>query len=164
MSTSRADVAEGLATVLGGAEIVDLRQLSGGASRETWSFAARAADDQRESLILQRQRPGSERDMAVEVAVLRVARSAGVPVAEVVASGPGDDALGAAYMVVRRVDGETIARKILRDEEFARARTVLPGQLGTRAGRAPPAPARRGAGADVRGPGAAVPGGPRSPG
>ena len=130
MSTSRADVAEGLATVLGGAEIVDLRQLSGGASRETWSFAARAADDQRESLILQRQRPGSERDMAVEVAVLRVARTAGVPVAEVVASGPGDDALGAAYMVVRRVEGETIARKILRDEEFARARTVLPGQLG----------------------------------
>jgi aminoglycoside phosphotransferase (APT) family kinase protein len=81
-------------------------------------------------LILQRQRPGSERDMAVEVAVLRVARQAGVPVAEVVASGSGDDALGAAYMVVRRVAGETIARKILRDDEYAAARIALPGQLG----------------------------------
>ncbi len=130
MSTSRADVADGLATVLGGARIVDLQQLSGGASRETWSFVARADDGHDEPLILQRQRPGSERDMAIEVAVLRVARGAGVPVAEVVASGPGEDALGAAYMVVRRVDGETIARKILRDEQFAGARAVLPGQLG----------------------------------
>ena len=130
MSASRADVAEGLATVLGGVEIVDLQQLSGGASRETWSFVARGKDGRDEPLILQRQRPGSERDMAVEVAVLRVARGAGVPVAEVVASSPGDDALGAAYMVVRRVGGETIARKILRDEEFAKARSVLPRQLG----------------------------------
>jgi len=130
VSASRADVAEGLATVLGGVEIVDLQQLSGGASRETWSFVARGKDGRDEPLILQRQRPGSERDMAVEVAVLRVARGAGVPVAEVVASSPGDDALGAAYMVVRRVGGETIARKILRDEEFAKARSVLPRQLG----------------------------------
>jgi aminoglycoside phosphotransferase (APT) family kinase protein len=123
-------VAEGLAAVLGGAEIIDLTQLSGGASRETWSFAAHHADGRVEPLILQRQRPGSERDMAVEVAALRVAREAGVPVAEVVASGSADSALGAAYMVVRRVPGETIARKILRDEQFAEARAALPGQLG----------------------------------
>jgi aminoglycoside phosphotransferase (APT) family kinase protein len=130
VSTSRAEVAEGLARVLGGVDVVDLVQLSGGASRETWSFGARAADGRQEPLILQRQRPGSERDMAVEVAVLQVARQAGVPVAEVVASGSDDDGLAAAYMVVRRVAGETIARKILRDEQYSAARAALPRQLG----------------------------------
>jgi aminoglycoside phosphotransferase (APT) family kinase protein len=123
-------VAEGLAAVLDGADVIDLTQLSGGASRETWSFAARGAGGRDEPLILQRQRPGSERDMAVEVAVLRVAREAGVPVAEVVASGSADDPLGAAFMVVRRVPGETIARKILRDDQYTEARAALPGQLG----------------------------------
>jgi aminoglycoside phosphotransferase (APT) family kinase protein len=68
--------------------------------------------------------------MVVEVAVLRAARDAGVPVPEVVASGSEDGPLGAAFMVVRRVAGETIARKILRDDQYAGARAVLPAQLG----------------------------------
>ena len=33
-------------------------------------------------------------------------------------------------MVLSAVDGETIARKILRDDEFAEAQRLLPGQLG----------------------------------
>jgi aminoglycoside phosphotransferase (APT) family kinase protein len=33
-------------------------------------------------------------------------------------------------MVVRRVPGETIARKILRDDQYTEARAALPGQLG----------------------------------
>jgi hypothetical protein len=40
--------------------------------------------------------------------------------------GPG---LGTAGMVMRRIDGETIARRILRDEQYAPARPLLVGQL-----------------------------------
>jgi len=108
-------------------EVADLRRLTGGASRETWSFTAGG-----ERFVLQRERSGSPRAgaMATEAAMLRAAGAAGVPVATLVsASGePGD--LGAGYLVSRFVEGETIARKILRDDEFASAREVLAADCG----------------------------------
>jgi aminoglycoside phosphotransferase (APT) family kinase protein len=81
-------------------------------------------------LILQRQRAGSERDITLEADVLRVVRATGVPVAEVVASSRDPDVLGAPFMVLTAVPGETIARRILRDDRFAGARAALPSQLG----------------------------------
>lgn len=108
-------------------EVGGLRRLTGGASRETWAFEA--AGDR---FILQRERTGSPRTgaMAIEAAMLRAAADAGVLVPPLVsASGePGD--LGAGYLVSRFVDGETIARKILRDEEFAGARDHLAADCG----------------------------------
>jgi aminoglycoside phosphotransferase (APT) family kinase protein len=53
-----------------------------------------------------------------------------VPVAPVVTCSADLAALGAAYLVMEQVEGETIARKILRDAEFAHARTVLTRQWG----------------------------------
>jgi aminoglycoside phosphotransferase (APT) family kinase protein len=120
-----AELADRLRAVLGAASVTELVQLSGGASRETWRFSADGRP-----LVLQRQRPGSERPMATEVAVLRAAKAAGVPVADVVAASSDPDLLGAPFMVVSAIDGETIARKILRDAEYATARAVLPAQLG----------------------------------
>ena len=64
------DLVDGLAAVLGGAEITGLTRLSGGASRETWRFEADGRP-----LILQRQRDGDVRDMATEVAAVRAAAS-----------------------------------------------------------------------------------------
>jgi aminoglycoside phosphotransferase (APT) family kinase protein len=115
---------EALRTLVGADHVSGLVRLSGGASRETWRFEA----DGRQ-LILQRQRPGADRDMRVEAAVLRAAHQGGVAVPEVVAAGD-DDGIGASYLVLTAVDGETIARKILRDEPFAAARSVLVAQLG----------------------------------
>lgn len=115
---------EGLAAVLGADEIVDLTQLSGGASRETWRFMADGRP-----LIVQRQREGDERDMGVEIAALRAAAVAGVPTAIVVAGSSDPTQLGAAYMVLTDVAGETTPRKILRDERFDGARRALPAQL-----------------------------------
>lgn len=126
-----------LVALLGGdaAEVMieGLRRLSGGASRETWSFDAVTAGGRR-PLILQRLRPGVPPSstgipIAVEAALLRVAATHGVPVAEVVAD-DGGAILGSAGMVVERLDGETIARKLLRDEEFAVARERLGAQVG----------------------------------
>jgi aminoglycoside phosphotransferase (APT) family kinase protein len=127
-----------LAGVLGAHELQGLRRLSGGASRETWAF-----DADGRPLILQRERPGGVASgaMGTEVALLRAAREAGVPVpAVVVFGGDVDDdvrgnavdarALGSSWMVVERIDGETIPRRILRDEEFASARPLLTAQCG----------------------------------
>jgi aminoglycoside phosphotransferase (APT) family kinase protein len=123
------ELASRLGTLLGG-QVSDLTRLSGGASRETWRFVLAGRP-----LILQRQRAGSDRDMTVEAAVLRAARAAGVPAAEVVADSASSDELGAPFLVLSAVEGETIARRILRDDEYEPARRVLAAQLGRAAAR-----------------------------
>lgn len=120
------ELAASLAQVLGAKEVTDLTRLSGGASRETFRFVADGRP-----LVLQRQRGGDVRNMGIEAAVLRAVHAAGVPVPELVASSSDPSQLGAAYMISAAVDGETIARKILRDPEFTAARRNLPTQLGT---------------------------------
>lgn len=116
-----------LAALLGG-EVDGLRRLSGGASRETWALDAGGRP-----LILQRQRSagsGANVPMPTEVAALRAAASAGVPVAAVVADATDGAALGKPAFVVERLEGETIARKLLRDEEYATVRPQLAAQCG----------------------------------
>ena len=86
-----------------GAPVENLRRLSGGASRETWSF-----DCAGRPLILRRDPPGTAKGaMEIEARLLRAAAAAGVPVPEVVASEES-------YIVMTRIEGETIPRKILR--------------------------------------------------
>lgn len=119
------DLAAALAAALGAQQVTDVTRLSGGASRETFRFVADGRP-----LILQRQRSGDTRDMGTEADVVRAAHSAGVPTAALVASSATPSDIGSAYMVLSAVEGETIARKILRDDEFTTARAVLPGQLG----------------------------------
>lgn len=121
---------EALAALLGAEKVTEVRQLSGGASRETYSF-----DADGRPLILQRQRASGLRDFVTESALLREARKAEVPVAEVFvtdadATAEQKDVIGAAFMVVERLAGETIARKILRDDDFAGARPKLAAQCG----------------------------------
>jgi aminoglycoside phosphotransferase (APT) family kinase protein len=122
------ELAGALTGALGG-EVDDLQRLSGGASRETWALTLDG-----EPLVLQRERPGGIRTgggMAAEADLIRAAGAEGVPVAEVVATGSGeDDGLGAPWVVARRVEGETIPRRILRDDEFAGARDRLADQCG----------------------------------
>jgi len=115
-------------TVLVGAEVDGLERLSGGASRETWAFRAAARP-----LILQRRRGGagsSSVSMTTEVAALRAAAAAGVPVPAVVADAADGAALGAPAFVVERLPGEAIARKLQRDDEYAAVRPRLAGECG----------------------------------
>lgn len=139
MSHPPGQLAEGLAAVLAErwgteVEVSDLRRLSGGASRETWSFTARRADGSERELICQRERPGGVRTgggMAAEGSLLAAAAAAGVPVPGVVATDrPGGVDLGAPFIVTERVPGETIPRRVLRDERYARARAQLARQAG----------------------------------
>jgi aminoglycoside phosphotransferase (APT) family kinase protein len=124
-------VSEELAARLGelvGAEVSGLERLSGGASRETWAFDAGGRP-----LILQRQRAGAGAaavSMASEAALLRGAAEGGVPVPAVVADATDGAALGAPAFVVERLAGETIARKLLRDDEYAGVRSKVAGECG----------------------------------
>jgi len=117
---------------LGPVTVEGLTRLSGGASKETWSFDAIGADGTAAGLILRRDmpgRPGEPGALDREAAALTIAHDAGLPVPELLFSSTGA-AFGTAGMVMRRVDGETIARRILRDDAYAPARAVLVGQLG----------------------------------
>ena len=128
----RERASQALRPLVGPASIEALTRLSGGASKETWSFDAVGADGTRTGLILRRDppgRPGEPGAVDREAAAISLAHGAGLPVPEMLLCSDGRR-LGTAGMVMRRVDGETIARRILRDDEYALARSVLVGQLG----------------------------------
>jgi aminoglycoside phosphotransferase (APT) family kinase protein len=106
-----------------GGRVDGLRRLSGGASRETWSFDLHR-EDRVDELILRRDPPGAAKGgMTREAALLRAAASVGVPVPEVIDADESS-------MVMTRIAGETIPRKILRDAEYANARPLLAAQCG----------------------------------
>ncbi|RLE19642.1 MAG: phosphotransferase family protein [Actinobacteria bacterium] len=125
METSAAatDLSTMLSQLLDGASIHELHRLSGGASRETWRFEADGRP-----LILQRQRAGDDRDMLIEAGVVRAAGAGGAPVPALLEARRRDD--GMAFMVLEAIEGETIARKIQRDPEFADARETLVSDFG----------------------------------
>lgn len=125
-----------VARQLGPVRIDDLQRVSGGASRETWRFDAATPDGGVERLILRRDpAPGTgATERATEFRLLQATRAAGVPVPEVVLLLDDSDNLGSGF-VMRRVDGETIPRRILRDPEYASARSLLTEQCGTAAAR-----------------------------
>lgn len=114
------------------AAVRDVNRLSSGASRLTWIVDA-DLDGVPRQVVVQRERPGGTRSasgMAAEAALLRDAASAGVPVAPVLACDrirSGGDPLGA-WIALGLVDGETVPRRILRDDHLAGARAVLLGQ------------------------------------
>lgn len=125
------EVADRLGTVLGGA-VERLRRLSGGASRITSSFDLVASDGTRRPLIIQQERGehithGSR--VLVEADLLEAAIRAGVPVPKVVAAG-ARGGLDSGWLVVERLEGESIPRKLLRDPEWATARRSLTAQCG----------------------------------
>ncbi len=113
--------------------LADLARLSGGASRSTWSLRADGVEGGVD-LILQLGGPTSEVNprpgMDFEARGIRAAADAGVPVPELLAASGDEEPLGAPFLLSAHVEGETIARRILRDDDFAHARTVLAGQCG----------------------------------
>jgi aminoglycoside phosphotransferase (APT) family kinase protein len=113
-------------------EVGALRRLSGGASRETWSFTVMSAGGAPQRLILRRD-PGStigSADRSTEYRLVEAAAGAGVPVPRVRFLLDEQDDLGAGF-VMDHVEGETIPRKILRDDEYAGARECLVDQAAT---------------------------------
>ncbi|MGE5291583.1 MAG: phosphotransferase family protein [Micromonosporaceae bacterium] len=132
------ELAAALHDALGPVTIEGLTRLSGGASRETWAFDAVGVDGSRAELVLRRDPPGRPSEpgaMSREARAISRARAAGLAVPEVLLYTDDPDLWGSAGLVMRRVAGETIARRILRDDAYRQARKVLVGQLGQFAAR-----------------------------
>lgn len=120
--------------------IHDLRQLTGGANKTTWSFDAEV-DGARRPFILQLSsmsvpdkddpvlglspRLTAEEDAHVMIAAVKT----GVPAPRVRAILEPSDGLGAGY-VTERVEGETLGPRIVRDDNFAQTRGVMAQQCG----------------------------------
>lgn len=120
------------------AGVENLQRLSGGASQELWSLDVEA-DGERRPLILRRNPGGAVKregaaGMETEARLMHLAATEGVPVPEVAYVFEPGDGLGSGYLM-ERIRGETLARKILRDVEFAEARSKLARQLGKAAAR-----------------------------
>jgi aminoglycoside phosphotransferase (APT) family kinase protein len=114
------------------AEITGIQRLSGGASRESWGVQARMTDGAEHRLILLRDpgRSDRHRDVAVEAAAMVAARAAGVPAPELYDHGEEALGPGRAYLLMERLDGETIPRRLLRDDAYAAVRPRLARRLG----------------------------------
>jgi aminoglycoside phosphotransferase (APT) family kinase protein len=117
-----------------GVAIENFRKMPGGASREIWSFDCamqRGGETTRSAMVLRRD-PGAHNistNRRHEFMVIRAAFEERVPVPEVFWVSEDPAVLGSAFFIMERVDGETLARRLLRDDAFARAREVMPAQL-----------------------------------
>ncbi len=111
-----------------------LRKLAGGASREIWAFELVDGRDGVRRLVL-RADPGrssmEQGGRGQEFCVLRAAHAAGVPVPAVHWISDDRNVLGAPFFIMDHVAGETLARRLLRDPEYAEARAVMAAQLGS---------------------------------
>jgi aminoglycoside phosphotransferase (APT) family kinase protein len=117
--------------------VTGLRRLAGGASREIWSLdvAIERAPGQQETwpLVLRRDpagRVGDGGDRGAEFRVLRAARRGGVPVPRVYWASRDGAGLGAPFFLMDRVAGETLPRRLLREDRYARTRANLAPELG----------------------------------
>ncbi len=112
-----------------------LRRMAGGASREIWSLDLSyelGGEVQTHALVLRRDPPGAavETRRRDEFELLRAAAAAGVPVPPVHWLADETETLGAPFFMMDRIEGETIPRRLLRDDEYAGARQAMTAQLG----------------------------------
>jgi aminoglycoside phosphotransferase (APT) family kinase protein len=109
------------------------RRLTGGAVAETWSFNA-ICEDRRYELILRAARRATRLDphypdKEAEARIQQVTIERGVPVPRVRFILEEGDGFGVGY-VMDRVEGETLAPRILREDKYAGAREVMARQCG----------------------------------
>jgi len=118
--------------------VSDMTRLAGGASRELWSldaeWDARAEGGPRRlGLVLRRDPPGRIGDFSdrrLEFELLRRADAGGVPVPRVHWACTNAEVLDTPFFLMDRLEGETIPRRLLRDEAYAAAREGMVGRLG----------------------------------
>jgi aminoglycoside phosphotransferase (APT) family kinase protein len=105
---------------------VELSPLPGGASRQT--FLVDGAEDR---WVLRRDPPGatSYAPLLTEFGLMTAARAAEVPVPGAVAYEPDGGRFGSAGFLMGHVDGTSVASRLLRRDEYAEARELIPGQL-----------------------------------
>nr|WP_315593203.1 phosphotransferase family protein [uncultured Cupriavidus sp.] len=116
-------------------EVARLRRLTGGATKQTWAFEWHSRGAAQEMIL---QLTGTFTGASGRVpkltaredaTVMKAARSAGAPAPVVRAILEDVDGMGPGY-ITEFIHGETLGRKIVRDEGFASARQMLAKQCG----------------------------------
>jgi aminoglycoside phosphotransferase (APT) family kinase protein len=118
----------------GATGVAGATKLSGGASQETWSFDIVHPGGHVGAILRRAPKgygaaPTRAAGLNNEAVLMQLAYEAGLPSPRVLHVLTAQDDLGTGF-IMERVEGETIARKILRDETFAVARPHLARQLG----------------------------------
>jgi aminoglycoside phosphotransferase (APT) family kinase protein len=105
---------------------LQLSRIPGGASRETWLI-----EGAKDRWVLRRDPKGSVSlvPMAEEFMLIRSAADAGVPVPRPLAFEPDGGRFGSPGILMGFVEGTSVGTRVLRNPEFAQARSRLPGQL-----------------------------------
>jgi aminoglycoside phosphotransferase (APT) family kinase protein len=115
-------------------KIEELKPMAGGASRQILSFDAILEKDgktTRRGMVLRRDLAGHkiETKRHDEFMVLRAAHQEGVLAPEVFWLCEDPAVLGSDFFIMSRIEGESLARRLLRDDTYAHARKVIPQQL-----------------------------------
>ena len=134
MATSPGDPAHDLVAALrttvpeAAGNVVAVRRLPAGASRETWLLERDGAPP----LVLRLNTPGSLDGDALlrEAALMTLAGRSGVPSPEVLAHGGGDGPLTEGYVLMSHVSGESVPQRILRDVGLAEMRAGFAAECG----------------------------------
>jgi aminoglycoside phosphotransferase (APT) family kinase protein len=117
----------------GGTDVEGLVQLSGGASLQTFAFSVLTPQGPVPLILRRRPVPVAEgataTPLSTEAALIAASGARGAPVAELVRLAEPEDGLGEA-LIVRRVEGEALGRRIVRSERFAAIRPRLARQCG----------------------------------
>jgi aminoglycoside phosphotransferase (APT) family kinase protein len=118
----------------GATGVTGTARLSGGASQETWRFDIVHPDGVIGAILRRSPKgygaaPTRAAGLGAEAQLMQLAYEAGLPSPRVMHVLMPEDDLGTGF-IMQRVEGETIARKILRDDEFAAARPLLARQIG----------------------------------
>ena len=112
-------------------EILNLVPLTGGASKEIWRFKVLTNSDTKEYIL--RKGSGIEGPLAIktsdEALLQQEVKKINAPVPEIIAVSSLEEELGDSY-IMKFVNGESIPRKVLRDDEFKEALPLLAFQCG----------------------------------
>ena len=112
-------------------DVSNLEPLTGGASKEIWKFEVSSA--KKSTKMILRRGSGIEGPLAIKTAdearIQKEVIKAGAPVPIILAVSKKEEELGDAY-IMHFVEGESIARKILRDNEYKKALPILAYQCG----------------------------------
>ena len=112
-------------------KVSNLEPLTGGASKEIWKFEVSNA--KKSTKMILRRGSGIEGPLAIKTAdearIQKEVIKVGAPVPKILAVSKNEEELGDSY-IMHFVEGESIARKILRDKEYKKALPILAFQCG----------------------------------
>ena len=112
-------------------KVSNLEPLTGGASKEIWKFEVSNAKQPTKMIL--RRGSGIEGPLAIKTAdearIQKEVIKVGAPVPIILAVSKNEEELGDSY-IMHFVEGESIARKILRDKEYKKALIILAYQCG----------------------------------